>query len=332
MPKELESLGKIGLVLSGGAGRVFFHVGALLTIGKLRTPFSYVAAVSAGALAAAKFLEVYPNVDELERAVHSSFQRPPFTRRKALKLLASRSFYDNTRLWELVKDFDIAKIAASPAEFHVVTTEISTERERIFSSKNDEPEAFRKSLIASTALPGWFEPVQIYNNFFIDGGMVNPLPLSNAILAGCDTIIAIDGSPREPRLSIDDYKKKTWVEILAKGYGISIDQLAKRELAEAKKVNREIIAYKWLRRIADLQEEREGDDASAKKRKKKVRGLFRRLSLGYRKKRIRFVLIRPETQLLSVSLRWNSQDMKRMIEEGRRVAEKELQKALLIEK
>ena len=334
MPKDPAVLGKTGLVLSGGAGRVFFHVGALMVIGKMRLPFSYISAVSAGALAAEKFLETHPHVDALEKFAFVHFERPPFERRKISKLWGAPSFFDNAKLWEKVNQcFDFEKIAQSSAELHVITTDLTTGRERVFSNKNDEVDAFKKSIVASTALPGIFEPVSIYNSLYIDGGMVNPLPVSNAIRVGCETVIVIDSNPRKPRLTPENFEKERWWDVLMRGYGFSLDRLAQKELEEMERVNRELVAcrwlLKWLEKAAAFSEGKEGLEKKGRFREK-AQKLFKRLSYSLAKKRIRKIVIRPDEQLLKVSLRWSGEDAREMVQEGKRAAEAALKKAMLL--
>ena len=49
-----------------------------------------------------------------------------------------------------------------------------------------------QALLASTALPGFFPPVQIDGESFIDGGVVNNVPISKAIELGCKHIFVLD--------------------------------------------------------------------------------------------------------------------------------------------
>lgn len=207
-----ETLGRVGLVLSGGAGKAFFHVGALLVIaqemGKVNVPITYISAVSAGALAAVKFLEVFPKADALEEIALTYFARPPFKRKRVGKLLKDRSFFDNAPLWELMKHIDLEKVMNSPTELHIITTDVATRSERVFSSKIEEREVFRKSILASTAMKHVFDPVQIHDAHYMDGGEANPIPIENAVRAGCNTVFVVDCSPRRSLRILERFKRK----------------------------------------------------------------------------------------------------------------------------
>lgn len=52
---------------------------------------------------------------------------------------------------------------------------------------------------ASSAYPFLFEPVKIYGKNFVDGGVVNPIPVSVAVDHKADLIIAVDISPDLPK-------------------------------------------------------------------------------------------------------------------------------------
>lgn len=249
---------KVGLVLSGGSGKAFFHVGALVVIAremeKAKLPISYISAVSAGALAAVKFLEVFPRVDELEAFVLRYFARPPFKRKKVGKILKERSLFDSTPLWELICAVDLQRVMNSSTELHVIATNVVSRRERVFSNKSEDADVFRKGVFASIALPRIFDPVPINaEGDFMDGGIVNPVPIENAVHAGCDTVVVVDGNPRRSLRGLEHFKKK-----------------------------------------------------------------------------IRIILMRPKRKLLAIGLRWGKSDVARLIGEGKKIAEYELQKARLI--
>ena len=64
-------------------------------------------------------------------------------------------------------------IESLPKPFAAVATDLTTGRE-IWFRQGPLPEAVR----ASAALPGVFTPVQPGEQWFVDGGLVNPVPVS----------------------------------------------------------------------------------------------------------------------------------------------------------
>jgi NTE family protein len=60
-----------------------------------------------------------------------------------------------------------------------------------------------EAVYASCALPLFYPPAQIGESFFVDGGVVDPLPIARAAERGADQIIAIDAGAGKVRDSLD---------------------------------------------------------------------------------------------------------------------------------
>ena len=67
--------------------------------------------------------------------------------------------------------------------FECVAASIETAREHWFTSGE-----LIEPVLASCALPGVFPPVQIGDEHFFDGGLVNSIPLDRAVAGGADTV------------------------------------------------------------------------------------------------------------------------------------------------
>jgi NTE family protein len=64
-----------------------------------------------------------------------------------------------------------------------------------------------KAVYASCALPLFYPPAQIVDQYFIDGGVVDPLPIQRAAERGADLIIAVDAGAGKVRDSLDTLQK-----------------------------------------------------------------------------------------------------------------------------
>lgn len=62
--------------------------------------------------------------------------------------------------------------------------------------------ALRPALLASSAVPGLFEPVEIDGRHHYDGGLVNSIPLSRAVAAGARTVFVLQVGRIERPLSV----------------------------------------------------------------------------------------------------------------------------------
>ena len=60
-----------------------------------------------------------------------------------------------------------------------------------------------KAVYASCALPLFYPPAEIDGRYFVDGGIVDPLPIQRAADRGADVIIAIDAGAGKERDSLD---------------------------------------------------------------------------------------------------------------------------------
>jgi NTE family protein len=97
------------------------------------------------------------------------------------------SVHANTGLRAIIEagiDYENLEDAAIPIE--VVTTSLSDGRER-WIGHGPAVEA----VLASSAIPSIFPPVIIDGDMLVDGGVVNNVPISRAIDAGCDRIYVL---------------------------------------------------------------------------------------------------------------------------------------------
>ena len=81
------------------------------------------------------------------------------------------------------------KIEDLPVRFHAVATELLTGAEAILDS-GDVTDAVR----ASIAVPGVLTPVRLNGRILLDGGLVNPVPVSVVRAMGADVVIGVDVS------------------------------------------------------------------------------------------------------------------------------------------
>ena len=84
--------------------------------------------------------------------------------------------------------------------FQCVAASIEEAREHWFAS-GDLVEA----VLASCALPGVFPPVHIGDQHYLDGGLVNSIPLDRAVRQGADTVWVLHVGRVEQRLTVPRY-------------------------------------------------------------------------------------------------------------------------------
>lgn len=178
-----QSRSRIGLALGGGAARGWAHIGVIRALASAGIEPDIVCGTSIGALVGAAY--VGGELDRLETWVRS------------LRLQTVVSFLDFSLNGGLIKgekligffrshfvDRDIRELARP---FGAVATDLQRGRE-VWLREGRVSDAVR----ASIALPGLFTPAQLDGSWLVDGGLVNPVPVSLCRAMGADLVIAVD--------------------------------------------------------------------------------------------------------------------------------------------
>ena len=191
-------------VLGGGGNLGAIQVGQLRALIEREIVPDLVVGCSVGALNGAA-IAGNPTLDETERlaemwkALDSKdiFPSPSRTRGPWLFLRHGLSAYSDHGLrrvidkWLRFRDFSEAIVPV-----HTVATALRTGLEQWFSTGAVVP-----ALLASTALPGFLPPVTIDGEDYIDGGVVNNVPISRAFELGARHVYVLDcgNSDKEPK-------------------------------------------------------------------------------------------------------------------------------------
>jgi len=158
---------KIGLVLSGGGARGIAHLGVAKALQEMGIRVDRIAGTSAGAIAGALLAHGYPP-DEILRIIESTpffrHVRPAFTRMGLLRLDKAEALY---RQYLPHDSFE-----ALPIPLHVVATDL-VEGELVVFEQGE----LVRPVLASCCLPGIFEPYTIQKRQYVDGGVLNNLPV-----------------------------------------------------------------------------------------------------------------------------------------------------------
>ena len=175
---------KIGLALGSGAARGWAHIGVIKALEKENIPIhfisgssvgSYVGAVySGGGFESLKEFALSMDRKKVLSYIDVVFPRSGLINGKNAKILYS--------MHTKIMGFD-----ELPIPVKMVATDMDT-GEKLILDKGNIPEAIR----ASCSIPGIFTPVKMGNRWVIDGGLIDPVPVSVVKSMGADFVIAVD--------------------------------------------------------------------------------------------------------------------------------------------
>ena len=176
----------IGLALGSGSSRGWSHIGILRALAEIGIEPDLVCGCSVGAIVGASYAA--GNLDRLERWV-TSLTRTDVARFLDLNLSLS-GFVDAPRLRSFFSENVCAediRIEELGRTFATVSTDLETGRE-IWLTEGSVLDA----VWASISLPGLFPPIRNQGKWLVDGGLVNPVPVSVCRALGADIVIAVN--------------------------------------------------------------------------------------------------------------------------------------------
>jgi NTE family protein len=175
---------KIGLALGSGSARGWAHIGVIKALNEAGINVDFVSGTSVGAVVGAvyasgaihSFEEVVLQLD-WKRVV--SFLDVVFPKSG---LIDGNKIADFVRIHVGNNDF-----ADLSLPFRAVSTDLTTGTEVVIQ-EGDIIEAVR----ASISIPGIFTPLRKEGKTLVDGGLVNPVPVSVVREMGADLVIGVD--------------------------------------------------------------------------------------------------------------------------------------------
>ncbi|HEY5345534.1 MAG TPA: patatin-like phospholipase family protein [Verrucomicrobiae bacterium] len=185
----------VGLALSSGAAKGFSHVGVLQVLEENGIEPDVIAGASMGAYVGAlwAFGCDGAQLEKLARDMEGKWSLwnlidPVFPPRQGFL----RGYAAKQRLQQTIGDVQFSDLLRP---LHVLATNLDTLGRVVFSS-GDVATAVHTSI----AVPGIFVPVRIGEESFVDGGIVDPLPVDVLQEMGVHKIIAVNAMPSSDRI------------------------------------------------------------------------------------------------------------------------------------
>ncbi|ACN98846.1 patatin [Sulfurihydrogenibium azorense Az-Fu1] len=158
---------KIGLVLSGGAVRGLAHVGVLKALEEKGIKPDFVSGVSAGSIVGVFYCSGYTPKEMEEIALKTNFTT------MIKPSLSKKAFFSLDSIEDFLKKYiHHKKLEELKIPFYVTVTNLNTANVDFFSEGD-----LIKIIKASCSIPVMFKPVKIGEYYYVDGGIMNNLPV-----------------------------------------------------------------------------------------------------------------------------------------------------------
>ena len=175
----------IALVLGGGAARGWAHIGVIHELADMGIKPDMVVGTSVGSIVGGAYAS--GNLEQFEEWI-SGLGRVDIIRLLDAKMTGGGFLQGNSLMAAIKKRIGDPKIEELDIPFACVATELGTGRE-VWLRDGSLLDACR----ASIALPGMFAPSRMKEDkLLLDGGLVNPVPVSLARAMGGDVVIAVN--------------------------------------------------------------------------------------------------------------------------------------------
>jgi NTE family protein len=180
---------KVGLALGGGAARGLAHIGVLAVLERENIPIDMIAGTSFGGMVGAlraqgkdpglmREIALKINVMKMLSLADLALPKSGLFGGKAVINLLHKMMGNDARFDEL------------PTPLALVATDIITGEEVVIDQGS-----VLEGVRATISIPGIFTVAKWQNRYLVDGGLVNPVPVSVLKKMGADFIIAVNVMP-----------------------------------------------------------------------------------------------------------------------------------------
>ncbi|MDO6802948.1 patatin-like phospholipase family protein [Wenyingzhuangia sp. 1_MG-2023] len=216
--KTLKKGDKIGLALGGGAVLGAAHVGVLKAIEEIGLDIQWIAGTSIGALVAG--LYAFDNNCDRVKDIALEISWRDIT---ALSI-SKYGLLSNTKIAEFMEQ-NIGKVNIEDARIPlaILATDIST-GEKVILQKG----SVSKAVMASSCIPGIFNPIIINDLMLMDGAVSENVPISALEAMNATNIVAVDLNAKHLY-----GKPQNMIEVLQNSFHFTLEAAAKAQTQRA---------------------------------------------------------------------------------------------------
>lgn len=185
---------RIGMVLEGGGLRGLYTAGVLDVLMDNKIKIDGIVGTSAGALFGVNYFS-----NQRGRVIRYNKEYCNDKRYMGIRSLLLTGNYVNKKFayYRMTKELDqfdnLAYLNAKNKEFYAVATNVRTGDPEYFEITN--PIEQLEELRASAAIPAVSRMVKINDEYYLDGGVSDSIPLGKAMALGYDKIIVVETQP-----------------------------------------------------------------------------------------------------------------------------------------
>jgi NTE family protein len=196
----------LGIALSGGGARGFAHLGVLKAMQEVKLSPDIISGVSAGSIVGAFYADGYAPEEILEmfikeklyHLIHMTIPREGFLRPSGLH--------------ELIRDYLRAEnFEDLGCPLYIAATNLNTGKIEYFNSG-----PLREVIIASASIPILFRPVKINGFSYVDGGVIDNLPVK-PLQGKCGKIMGVNVNPL-----YEEYNLKNIIQLAERTFYLNI--------------------------------------------------------------------------------------------------------------
>lgn len=174
----------LGLALGSGSARGWAHIGVIRVLNEWGIKPDIICGCSIGALVGGAYAA--GRLDELE-AWLLTLKRKDVISFFDVSLMSGGLISGERLMGFFRKSFGDPHIESLPLPFSAIATDLETGHE-VWLRSGSVLDAVR----ASISMPGIFTPVRLGDRLLVDGGLINPVPVSTCRAMGADIVIAVN--------------------------------------------------------------------------------------------------------------------------------------------
>ncbi|HMV43368.1 MAG TPA: patatin-like phospholipase family protein [Leptospiraceae bacterium] len=204
---------RLGLALGGGAAFGLAQIGVLKVLERENITVDLVSGTSIGSLVGALWASGV-SASEIEKATEEFDSLFNMLKLMDFSIMPTKGLISGNNIRKFLEGFlGHRTFQELPMELRTITCDINT-RQEVISKEGSVVDA----VMASTAIPGLFNPLVTPKGVYVDGGVVNPLPVSALTIEGVQRIIAVNAMPSPEDVVKSNKKDQSLMDIFINSF------------------------------------------------------------------------------------------------------------------